>query len=202
MSVVRTRRETLTILGIDPSTTATGVALLCVDGVPEGLLESARTAFWSPAPAEVQCRYGTTLRPKGKFHERIVILMYDLYRLLRDSPLETPALVAVEDPTDFGQPRRRRHAGKVGAALGAVLCAIARVKEEQWIPRPHLRIVPSQQWIPHQATRGRWRHPLKHEDARRLLKMRWPDLADATDDVTFAAGVALYALTGHRLAAS
>lgn len=196
-------REDLLICGVDPSTTATGVALLCVRDAPGGMLRNAaRRVLWSPGPDDVTVVLAATIRPKGKFHERVVGVQDGLLELLPYTEAFVDVdLLVVEDPTDFGQPARRANAGKVGAAFGAAVCAVYDLRRSHTAKREEvpLLIIPSQSWIP-QTRSGGWTHPMKHADARELMRRRWPALAATTDHVTFAAGVALYGLTGQRLA--
>lgn len=171
------------VIGIDPSSRATGVVVLrCAKG--EAL--------------EVMLK--TTIRPKGA---DLATRCVDLYEGILSLPLravvENAAAtmgyretvnVVIEDPTDYPYAGQRHKnaggaAGKVGAAFGACVAALSTFG---W----PIKAIPSQRWLPRiRGSRGS--HLMPHKLARTFLRRQmYPHLESATDDEVFAAGVALY----------
>lgn len=186
------------LLGVDPSTNATGVTLLEVDGRPE-----AGDAVWSPGPGAVAVVRRLTIRPLDGYRELERKLSFLRSRLgdLADWPeLVGPCRFVLENPTDYPYMGRRDRnaggaAGKVGAAFGVAYVTLAEIAADHAGRGSTFDVVPSQRWLPRQPGRRGGSHPMRHEAAREWLRRRWPALASCTDDETFAAGVALFLLT-------
>lgn len=188
------------LVGIDPSSLATGVVILEVTGQPA---DPVRAVVWVPGPTDVQVLRSWTIRPTAKLGigARCRRIHLELFMIADAPEIDAPGVrFVIEDPTGatFAGRGAGGAAAKVGAAFGAAYCALVGVVDDHARPDAELLVVPAQAWLP--RVRGRrGSHPMSHDNARRWLKLRWPALEELTDDETFAAGVALYAISKHPL---
>lgn len=196
------------LIGADTGLTGTGLVLLQVDldgtkRFPGGGLNVAPEAATLLRRRTIRTKGDILDRLaelRGRFHEAYDLMMSEILPRARavDGVADRVSIV-VEDPTDykvgvFGK-QGNNASYKAGAAFGVVaLAAYSRARESD----RQVELVPSLEWIP-ETRRGNFRHPMKHKDARTLLRRRWPCLLHSTDHETFAGGVALYHLTGLRL---
>lgn len=190
------------LLGVDPSSTATGVVVLALHGAPAA--QEADHLPWRPGPADVAVRRRVTIRPPSSataLGPRCAHIYRELVKISVWPEIAHTVSVVIEDPTDFGQREARAGSsqGKVGAAFGAAYLALDQVVVMYAQPGTLVHAIGSQRWLPRARNRRGGIHPMKHEDARRWLRMRWPALEACTDDETFAAGVALFTLTQHPM---
>lgn len=190
------------LVGVDPSTTALGIAILDVTCQPT---DPVRAAVWTPGPNDVQVLRSWTLRPNTKLSigDRCRRIQNEMFMIAECEEVQAEDVrYVIEDPTGatFAGRGAGGAAAKVGAAFGAAYCGLHGMIEShlRYRASAELVVVPAQVWLP--RVRGRrGSHPMSHNNARRWLKLRWPALEELPDDETFAAGVALYAVTKHPM---
>jgi hypothetical protein len=169
------------IIGIDPSLTATGIAVLQRPDSGRGRWSLfARATVGAPSTGPLVTRLATLETRFTETFRRMITGRYDV-------------LVVAEDPSDFripgkGGPSQRF---RFGAGVGVVLVAAARVCTELSIP---LETYGTKEWLPMQSGRrgGSWRHNVPHAAVIAQTCQLVPGLEGATDDETMAAALALW----------
>lgn len=169
-----------TVLGIDPSLSATGIVALQRDGDP---------GAW-------RLVYRHTVRPpaKGALVSRLEALYRDVYKavLTAIAGRPEPMTAAAEDPSDFRVPGKSgvsqliRFGAGVGVALLAAQCAC----HELGLPLVTYGV---NEWIPKVGGRrgGGWKHPMSHKDLLAQARLIIPGTTEATDDEVMASALAL-----------
>lgn len=179
-----------TIIGIDPSLSATGIAVLRHDGEPAHWCVVSRATCGAPA--------------KGQIAERLLVLSRDFEREFMAALLSGAgpgtALVVAEDPADFrvpgkGGPMQRF---RFGQGVGVVMATAARVCMQLGVP---LETYGTKQWLPMQGGRrgGGWRYHVPHQLVVHRAQQLIPGLEGATDDETMAAALAFWRATIAQL---
>lgn len=170
-----------TVIGIDPSLTATGIVALERDETP---LRAWRVVF------------RRTVRPSAKLPllERLDRLSRDVHQGVREAIIgrQEPMTAAAEFPSDFRVPGKGGPSQRFlfGCGVGVALLAVARACGELHVP---LTTYGVNEWLPRQSGRrgGGWRHPMKHEQVIAQARLLIPGTKLATDDETMAAALAL-----------
>lgn len=169
-----------TVIGIDPSLSATGIVALQRDGEP---------GAW-------RLVYRHTVRPttKGSLVSRLDALDRDV----RASVLQAicgrpePLAAAAEDPSDFRVPGKSGVSQLIrfGAGVGVALLAAQRACHEIGLPLVTYGV---NEWIPKVGGRrgGGWKHPMSHKDLLAQARHMIAGTVGATDDETMAAALAL-----------
>lgn len=170
-------------LGIDPSLTATGLALLEQQG--DGA-----------APGPIRCRWRAHFGApdRGSLVERLRRLVAEYHHCLEQlstfrrcvaGDLSDELAVAIEDPTDFWVARHRSSisTARLGAAVGALMLETVRIF-------PGACTYGVRDWLGQPGSR----RPAAHGHVLRVVRARVAGLADASDDETMAAGLALHHL--------
>jgi hypothetical protein len=165
------------LIGIDPSLTATGVV-------------DVSTAKVAALDLEVKLNWNATIRTHSKqtLGHRLIHIANQLKELLSAADITDYTCIVIENTTDFrsipGHRRKQRDVAVTGAAFGAAVAATSAFGDPE--------LYGTREWIPMTRTRGA-RHFASHKLMREYIRTRWPELAELTDDETFAAGVAIYA---------
>lgn len=176
------------IVGVDPSLSATGIAALEHHGDP---------GAW-------RLVYRATVRPpaKGTLVSRLEAQARDLHHVLLTAIVgrPTPAMVVAEDPSDFRIPGKSGPSQLIrfGAGVGVALLTVSRACAELGLP---LTTYGVNEWLPTQrgSRGGGWRYPVAHKHVLVRTRQRIPGTAEATDDETMAAALALtHALRTER----
>lgn len=176
--------QKLTVMGVDPSLAGTGLAVLDIEAVrlrgrPELAVE-VLAAQRVPTKASSSLAFRVEQIARAVRH-----IGTDFARAAWADG--SPFFVAVEDVTSFksipGMKRKQRDIAVGGVALGAALAAIAAMPL-----REPVALLPLDRWLP----KRRGAAFAKHERVRDYMRARWPALRSTSDDVTFAAGLALF----------
>lgn len=173
-----------TIVGVDPSLSATGIATLELVGDPGAWRVSYRTHVGAPGPAKDR-----------SLVDRLAVLEREVRGSLLAALVgrQEPMLVVAEDPSDYrapkaGGPSQRT---KFGAGVGVVLLTARHVAGELGI---QLETFGTAVWLPTQAGRrgGGWRYKMPHKDVLAQTRRLVPGTQEATDDETMAAALAFW----------
>jgi Holliday junction resolvasome RuvABC endonuclease subunit len=168
-----TRKPLRRLVGIDPSLTATGLVVV-------ELTPTTQTVVWRRT---VRSHTGEDLL--ARLSQLATTVSHAVVGATEAFPC---ADVVIEDPTDQKLIGRNRNVGsicKLGAAVGAIMVSVAR---DIHLP---MHAVPASHWLPKTQT-GNFRHAVKHDVAKLLLRHQIVGLDEATDDEVFAAGVAVW----------
>jgi Holliday junction resolvasome RuvABC endonuclease subunit len=173
------RAATRLVVGIDPSLTATGVAVLEWPGAGMRLLhrETIRTAPAAPLIERLE-----TIR------DGLILALLRARALAGEEWLE----MAVEDPTDFRAPKSGPSQMLLfGTAIGVAMITASHIGEQHAIP---VRCYKLGEWLPKaRGTRGGgWIHPEKHKTVIERHRALVPGLREASDDEVMAAALALH----------
>lgn len=175
------------LIGIDPSLTATGFALIDADGSSCHLL-ARRTLVAGLPTMQLADRLDVLAAGAALVLADFLEMSTDPYKRIVGLSRDVEAIV-LEDPTDqvhIGKDRQRSPTSiaKLGAAVGALMLVARRATEGT----PAIfQAIPAGMWIPKE--RG---HPVKHELHARQLRALVTFGRDAQDDELMAAGVAWY----------
>lgn len=180
-----------TVVGLDPSLTATGIA---------GLMRDDRSAW------RLVYRHHVGAPKPGDgvaFVDRLDALERDVREALIAALVgrAEPTLLVAEDPTDYRAPRAGgpSQRAKFGAGIGVVLLTAKRAAAEFGI---RFETYGTQEWLPTQGGKrgGGWRYKMPHKAVLQQTQRLVPGTVGATDDETMAAALAFWRICREGLA--
>ena len=186
--------EPYRVIGIDPSLTSVGLAVVECHGQGDYQVTVHQTLRTSPDKKN----------PGGDMLRRLALIQDGVGGFLRDyfqdGPGSVNRAVAIEDPT--GQ-RIARTKGtnnpatiaRMGLAVGVALGVVLRGYYMAW----PVAFVDVQDWMPNTKS-GNYRHILRHDQVLQFLERVIQFPSGISEHAMMAAGVARYWIESHRLA--